>query len=177
MIEALIEALSIIALPFTLAFIIILISDYLWVVVHEFSHLIAAKLIFGVSEWEMKVWPCKLDGRKVGGYVKYSTIKLITNKGDGLISLAPFMVSILTCILLPICIITQHYILAVIMYGGVMDQIRGSMVKKDLCWDLPHASKCFNIPFWLMRASCLSIVFVSLFISSICFCENMFGPG
>ena len=53
-------------------------SSFAWVIIHEFSHLIAAKLTCGVSKWEMKVWPCKLNGVSVGGYVKYSPITFLS---------------------------------------------------------------------------------------------------
>ena len=43
----------------------VIIGHYLWTTIHEFAHLIAAKLVFGISEWEMKVRPCELNGRKI----------------------------------------------------------------------------------------------------------------
>ena len=148
---------------------IFLVSDYSWTTIHEFAHLIAAKLIFGVSEWEMKVRPCKLDGRKVDGYVKYWTIKPLTDKGQAVVSLAPapFIISILTCILLPICVTEGYYILVPIMWAGVLDQMGGSTVKSDIFWDLPSASKGLGIPFWRMRMYSLSIVFASVLVSAL----------
>ena len=145
--------------------IFIVIASYAWTTIHEFAHLIAAKLTCGVHEWTMKVWPCKLDGRKVGGYVRYYPVRLETNKGRAFVSLAPFIISTLCCMMFPIAIMTKSLIFIAIMFAGMTDHIGGSAVKSDTFWDLPHAAKKLNIPFWRMRLYFLSIVAVSVIVS------------
>ena len=145
--------------------VLLIVSNLAWVVVHEFAHLIVAKLTCGVSEWEMKVWPCKLDGRKVGGYVRYWAIKRQTKVGQALVSLAPFMVSTLACIILPIAVMTKSIVFVAIMLAGLIDQVGGSTVEADPSWDLPSASKNLNVPLWIMRVCSLSIVLASAIAS------------
>ncbi|MHA2280270.1 MAG: metalloprotease family protein [Promethearchaeota archaeon] len=141
------------------------IASYAWTTIHEFAHLIAAKITCGVDEWTMKVWPCKLNGEKVGGYVQYQPIKYQTKKGRALVSLAPFIISTLCCVILPIAVETRSLVFIAIMFAGVMDQLGGATVKSEIFWDLPHAAENLNIPLWRMRIYCLSVVVVSCIAS------------
>ena len=141
--------------------VLCIVSNLAWTVVHEFAHLIAAKLTCGVSEWEMKIWPCKLDGAEVGGYLKYVTIRPQTNYGRALVSLAPFIITTLACIALPILVVTKSVILLVIISAGWLDHVSGSIVSSDLIWDLPRAANKLNVPFWIMRLCSLSIALAS----------------
>lgn len=146
-------------------FVLIVIAGYAWTTIHEFSHLIAAKITCGVHEWTMKVWPCKLDGVKVGGYVQYHPIREQTDYGKAFISLAPFIVSTLACIVLPIAVASHSLIFIAIAFAGVSDQVGGAFVKSDTFWDLPNAAEKLNIPLWRMRLYILVVPIISCAIS------------
>lgn len=154
---------------------VFIVSSIAWTIVHEFSHLIAAKLTCGVDWWEMKVRPCELNGRKVGGYVRYSPIRPQTNIGRAIISLAPFLISIPICIMLPMLVLTKYYILTGILLGGVIDQIGGAVVPSDTFWDLPHAAEKLKIPLWLMRTGFILLAAISIVVSVYIFIINI--PG
>lgn len=145
--------------------VLFMVSSFAWTIVHEFAHLIAAKLTCGVSKWDMKVLPCELDGVKVSGYVRYHPMRKETNKGRALISLAPFIVSTLVCVALPVFALTESVILFTIMSAGWIDHLKGSITESDPIWDLPSAAHSLKIPFWLIRICSLLIAVASAIAS------------
>jgi len=153
----------------TIGIVLTLVFGILWTVVHEFSHLIAAKLTCGVSEWEMKVLPHKVDGEKYAGSVRYYPIRYRTRKVKAFISLAPFISSTVACILLPIAVMSKSIIFIAFMVAGIVDHLSGSMVPKDIRWDMPHAAKNLNISLWKLRTCGIMTGCISFLISSYMF--------
>jgi hypothetical protein len=146
-------------------FVLIIIANYAWTIIHEFSHLIAAKITCGVYKWKMKIWPYKLNGVKVGGYVRYYPAKVQTDGGKAFVSLAPFIISTLSCIALPFAIMSHSLVLIAITLVGVLDQIGGALVRSDTFWDLPNAAEKLGISLWKMRLYILVAPVISCFIS------------
>jgi hypothetical protein len=155
-----------------LLFILIIVADYVWTVIHEFAHLIAAKATCGVDWWTMKVLPCKLNGEKVGGYMQYLPTKPLTKKVEAFISLAPLIISTLCCMILPIAIETRSLIFIAFILAGVFDHF-GEATASNITNDLPSAAKNLNIPLWRMRLGCLSISAVSVVVSMYIYLEML----
>lgn len=137
-----------------------------WTIIYEYSHLIVAKIVYNVQGWEMKTVPCYLNGRAVGGYVKFQTLsdENMTNYKSAAVSLAPFLTSTMACIIIPITAV-ELPIVAIALFGGLIDHVEGSMAPKDLFWDMPSAANKLNISLNKMKAFSLIIPYMSIIVT------------
>jgi hypothetical protein len=159
------EILSKLAIYLGVLGILIFISDFIWTIIHEFAHLVAAKLTCGTRRWKMRVWPHKLNGESVAGSVAYTPLRPETNRGRGVVFIASFIPSIVACIILPIAIFTGSIPFIALMIAGWSDQVSGSLPASNTA-DLPVAARELKVSPILLRICGLSIAVASLVVST-----------
>ena len=105
-------------------------SFFLWTVIHEFSHLIAAKLVTDVNDYEVDLVP-KLRGRFVSlGRIDIDFYEYPSEKGTILILLAPRIPDLIASVMLPLMVFLPFpwgLVFSVFWIGGILDLLNGSM--------------------------------------------------
>jgi hypothetical protein len=132
----------------------VLISIFLWNVIHELSHVIAAKLFGNVKSWKIKPYPHMHEGnfRFAGAYWDWEDARP-ANGLLGLISLAPRVANFIGVQLVLAVLLTTglpQMLLAIFCGVGMIDLIYGSIGWSDSS-DLKKAAERLEISPWTIR--------------------------
>ena len=149
-----------------IAAILVLPMYFIWSVIHEFSHLIAAKATVGVSEWEIKPYPHIYNGKlRWSGY--YASLKKSpTKKQTAAIYLAPRVPDLAAASLLPWTVLLPApvaFLAAAFCMAGLVDLFVGSLGISDLS-DLKRAAKASGYSPWYLRMAGFGNIFLSLIL-------------
>lgn len=150
------------ALLIILIILTIIISIFLWSIIHEFSHLLVILFLSKVKSWNIKLYPHKYNKefRFAGIYWRWK--KVPNSFRIALIMLAPRVPDLIASALL---IKSWHYILMIFLFGGVVDLFIGSLGVGKYS-DTRQAASKFNINPWIIRIP--GLIICALIVFKIC---------
>ncbi|MHA2426416.1 MAG: hypothetical protein ACXADB_00050 [Candidatus Hermodarchaeia archaeon] len=127
---------------------------FLWNVIHEMSHVLAAKIFGNVKEWSIKPYPHKHNGkfRFAGAYWTWDGDSP-ANGVRGCIDLAPRIMNVVAIELLIVALFISgpaQILLLIFCAGGIIDLFVGSIGYSDNS-DLQKAAKRLEIHPWKIR--------------------------
>jgi len=126
---------------------------FLWLLLHEASHLVAVHLSVGLSSWHIYLWPAKIDGHWVFGYSTWECKQPTSPEQKGMICLAPRAVDLVGAVgfgLTPLFSGVGFIVWGVLFGAGVVDLIVGSLGISPIS-DLRKASEVFAWSPWRLR--------------------------
>src|SRR5574343_1712300 len=100
----------------------------LWVLIHEFSHIITAKALVGIIYWKIIPYPHRDENgtlwfARCFYYTKTSADKL----SQAAIAWAPRIPGAIATILFPVAVYLSNWELTILLAGGMIDMVVGSV--------------------------------------------------
>lgn len=146
-----------------------IISYFLWALIHEMSHVMAAMRTVGVSWYSLRVYPHFGFGRFNWASCIYFVKKDPSRREQALISLAPRIMGTVAATLFPLSgILINSYgvdmitaIPLIFLVSGILDVIVGSLGISDSS-DLVIAASALQISPWKIRVAGFLLAFLSL---------------
>lgn len=134
----------------------ILVSWFLWNIIHEASHVLAAKIFGDVKSWTIKPYPHKNNGsfRFAGAYWTWDGDPP-ADGARGFIDLAPRIMDVVAIELLIVALFISgpaQILLLIFCAGGIIDLFVGSIGYSENS-DLKKAAKRLDINPWKIRIS------------------------
>jgi hypothetical protein len=134
--------------------LVAILTLFLWNVIHEASHVLAAKALGNVKEWSIKPYPHKHNGkfRFAGAYWTWDG-EPPTDGARGCIDLAPRIMDVVAIELLIVALFISglaQILLLIFCAGGIIDLFVGSIGYSDSS-DLQKAAKRLEINPWKIR--------------------------
>lgn len=146
-----------------------IVSFFLWASIHEVTHFLAVKHFRPNATGKFKLYPhrVKSSGRFVFAFASWEyTGKVLTNKENGWIYLAPripSLVGIIITILISIFLSagTLSYILLILTGGSAVDMFINSLGINERS-DIQIVSRAWEIPVSIFRIVGLTISFIPI---------------
>ncbi len=114
-------------LQFGLSILAIVPIFLIWVSIHEYSHLLMAKLLVGVVDYKIWLLPHKVNGNFYFGRVVFIPKKELTPKQEVCVLMAPRIMGLVALILFPLIGLHIPLLFCLIILGGLLDWAHGFM--------------------------------------------------
>jgi len=138
----------------------IIVTFFVWSVIHELAHVLMAKLLTDVTDWKIKPYPQMVetnDGKRyfVWALSMWTYKGEVTDRQTAAIYLAPRIPDVVAAGLLQLYWIMPPSVwtllFVVFCIGGIVDLAVGSAGRSDLA-DVTKASKALGMPQWILSA-------------------------
>lgn len=131
-----------------------------WTFIHEMSHVVAVKLTSGLHWYRMRLYPHKLNGEDCGASVTYLPKRVIKPKEQAIISMAPFVPSLLASVLCPVAIFMSGWVAVawfLFWFIGVCDLVSevSASTKNS---DIMNAARNLKLNIWKLRILGLAVI-------------------
>lgn len=147
-----------------LSVLMVPVAFLLWAYIHERAHLFAAQQLVGVRDYNISILPGFLNDAWYWAYISYTLERHPTDEEEFVISMAPRAPAMVACILLPFVAWLGWWPLIILVGGGLVDQINGSLGIRETS-DLRKAAVYMKQNPWRLRAVGLMWAFISLSFS------------
>lgn len=135
----------------------------IWVSIHEYSHLLMAKWLVGVSEYKIWLLPHKMNGNFYFGRVVFIPKKELTDRQEVLVLMAPRIMGLVALILFPLIGLHVPPIVCLLLLGGLIDWFHGFMGGNKET-DIDRTAKLLNIDIGWLRFIGFSMAIISFSI-------------
>lgn len=136
---------------------------FLWSVLHELSHIYAAKRLVGVTNWRIRPWPQVRDGTLLWGSAEYVLSRAASPREEAGILLAPRgldLVGAIGFIMTPMFQGPWFSVWGVLFGAGLLDLALGSLGISDIS-DLKRSSRALGWSPWYLRVAGFSVILLS----------------
>lgn len=155
-------------LTILLAIILVVGSFFLWCAIHEYSHLIAYKVLGKVKSYKIRLWPRKIEDRLVWAHINVELEKPLPMEQQWKVNLAPRVPNIVAAVALPLGMLFLSGLglmtWVIIWASGLVDFFVGSIGKHPSS-DLMRASKSLDLEPVNLRLPGFMIIAISLIIT------------
>ncbi len=143
-------------MSFLLAVLCTTLAFFVWIVIHELSHLLMAKWLLNVKLVKFSVIPSKDLGHWTFGYVKYDHPEDVTPTDwqDFCISWAPRIPGLIACLLFPLTLYftgIPGMILFLLLGAGIIDYASAMESTGKGHSDIERGAKSLGWSIWKLR--------------------------
>jgi hypothetical protein len=137
-------------LSYLLCGLLVLATFFVWVTIHEYSHLFMLKKLVGVRQYSMKLYPHRENGKFYWGYIYYVADAPVEGKNQFFVSMAPRVPGAVALVAFPFLYNHAPLWLAILAAGGVVDWVNG-FIGYSPHSDLQKACAAGKVAPWVLR--------------------------
>lgn len=142
---------------------LVLAAFFLWAIIHELSHLLAAKATVGATLTDLKAWPHVYNGVFYWASIRYDRKREATRIEETLINLAPRIPGAVAAVAFPFTALLLSpwcWFVGVLIGAALIDIAVGS-IGYNIGSDARRAAAEMDVSIWWIRIIGWTVIFTS----------------